>query len=133
MGKGPGERYSTVATKAWKHKGVAVEAGHAGIAFKVDQPHAIPDPTDAAAIAAAQTVAIGADVVIDMDGVHDIPSAQLPAGAVVGTQLWINPAAAVGADLLDATATGAIKFGIVDAIDTVLGRATVNLTQRSSF
>lgn len=133
MAKQPGQRYSTTATKAWKHKGPAVEAGHAGIAFKVDQPLPITDPTSSAQITAATTVTVGADVVIDMDGLHDIPTSQLPVGAVVGTQLWIDPTDAPGAALRNATATGRVKFGIVDAIDTTLGRAQINLTQRSSF
>lgn len=129
----PGKRYSTVATKAWKHGGPAVEAGHAGIAHKVGQPLAIPDNTSGAAITAAQTVVVGEDVVIDLEDVHEVPVAQLPGGAVVGTALWIDPADAPGAALHNAAAAGRVKFGIVDAIDATLGRALVNLTQRSSF
>jgi hypothetical protein len=35
--------------------------------------------------------------------------------------------------LANAAAAGRTKFGVVDSIDAVLGRALVNLTQRSSF
>jgi hypothetical protein len=126
--EGPGERYSVIATKAAIHGRPAVENGHGGIAAKSSQ--AAPATVSTANATAAQAIAIGEEMVIMMHGVHEVPSALLPGGAIAGTPLWI-----VAADnsLANAAAAGRTKFGIVDSIDAVLGRALVNLTQRSSF
>lgn len=126
--EGPGRRYPATATKATVHGAPAVEVKHAGIAAKSAQ--VAPMAPSVANAAIAQQIPIGEQFVIMLDGTHEVATSLLPGGAAVGDALWI-----VIADntLANAAAAGRVKFGIIDAIDTVLGRAVVNLTQRSSF
>jgi hypothetical protein len=89
-------------------------------------------PSVANAVLATQ-IAIGEEFVIMMDGDHEInPSSLLPGGAAAGTQLFIRPSDN-SLHALGSTTTGDVKLGVVDSIDTVNGRASINLTQRSSF
>lgn len=126
--EGPGQRYVAVATKATTHAAPAVELKHAGIAAKSEQIAAMA-PNLANAALAVQ-IPIGEHFVIMLSGVHTIESSLLPGGAAAGDQLWIDSA---DNTLKSAAGAGRIKFGLLDSIDTTLGRAEVNLTQRSSF
>jgi hypothetical protein len=128
--KGPGARYSTFATKQVTHGNPCVEHNHAGIAHLVDQQAPIWDPSNAAAVTAAALIKVGDDIVIDMEGIHHFASSLLPGGVAIGDPLWI---AAADNTLQTAAGAGRTKFGILSELDTVLGRAGVNLTQRSSF
>lgn len=126
----PGRRYDASATKATTHGAPTVELNHAGIAAKSAQ--VAPMAPSVANAAIAQQIAVGEDFVIMMDGVHEVATNLLPAGTVAGSQLFIRPADNT-LHLAGATAAGDVKFGLVDEIDATLGRAQVNLTQRSSF
>lgn len=126
--EGPGERYSTLATKATSHGAPTVENNHAGIAAKSAQ--AAPAAVSTVNALAAQQIAIGEELVIMLQGLHEIDDALLPAGAIAGTQLWIDT---VDNSLENAAGAGRVKFGLVSSIDAALGRALVNLSQRSSF
>lgn len=134
--EGPGRRYDVVATKATSHGKPVVELNHAGIAAKSAQIAAMA-PSVANAALAVQ-IAIGEDFVIMLDGDHEVAVADLPGGAAAGDRLWIKAsdntlalaATALTAGVLNA---GYSKFGLIDSIDTALGHASVNLTQRSSF
>jgi hypothetical protein len=120
--QGPGQRYSVVATKATAHGKPVVENKHPGIAAKSTQ--ALPaDPTTANATA-AQNIAIGEEMVIMLEGIHTVLVADLPAGAVVGDQVFIRSADNV---LVNAGGAGIVKFGLISSIDATLGRALVNL------
>lgn len=134
--EGPGRRFSVPFTKASTHGAPAVELGHAGVAAKSAQIPAMA-PSLANAALAVQ-IAIGEEAVIMMDGVHEVASSALPGGAAAGSPLYIHAtdnslalaATALTAGVLNA---GYWKFGLIDSIDTTLGRAQVNLTQRSAF
>lgn len=134
--EGPGRRYDVVATKATTHGAPVIELNHAGIAAKSSQ--AAPMAPSVANAVIAQQIAIGEDFVIMLEGDHDVAVAALPGGAAAGDRLFIKAsdntlalaATALTAGVLNA---GYAKFGLIDDIDTVLGRAHVNLTQRSSF
>jgi hypothetical protein len=134
--EGPGGRYSVIATKAVAHGAPAIEKNHAGIAAKSAQ--ASPAAPSVANALAAQQIAIGEEFVIMLSGLHEVAVAALPGGAAEGDPVYIvkadntlaNAAAALNAGLLRATHA---KFGLISSIDTVLGRALVNLNQRSAF
>lgn len=126
----PGRRYVATATKATTHGAHTVEVNHAGIASKSTQIPAMAPSVANAALAVA--IAIGEEFVIMLDGQHEVATSALPGGTVVGSQLFIRPADNT-LHLAGATAAGDVKFGLVDEIDTGLGRALVNLSQRSSF
>lgn len=128
--EGPGRRFVATATKATTHGAHTVELNHAGIAAKSQQVPAMAPSVANAALAVA--IGVGEEFVIMLDGVHEVATAALPAGTVVGDQLFIRPADNT-LHKAGATAAGDVKFGLVDEIDTGLGRALVNLTQRSSF
>lgn len=132
----PGRRFAVTATKATTHGAPAVELGHAGIAAKSAQiPPLVPSVANAVI---AQAIAIGEEFVLMMDGVHEVAVSALPGGAAAGNPLYIKAAdntlalaaTALTAGVLNA---GFWKFGLLDEIDTGLGRAQVNLTQRSAF
>lgn len=126
--EGPGRRISVTATKATTHGAPAVELNHAGVAAKSE---AIPPMAPSVANAAlAVAIAVSEEFVIMLDGVHEVATSLLPAGAAAGDALWI---ATADNTLHNAAGAGLVKFGLIDSIDTTLGRAQVNLTQRSSF
>lgn len=134
--EGPGRRFDAIATKATTHGAPAVELNHAGVAAKSTQIPAMAPSLANAAI--AQQIAIGEDFVIMMDGVHEVVTGSLPGGAATGNALYIKVAdnsLHLAADALTAGVlnAGFVKYGLIDSIDTTLGRAQVNLTQRSSF
>lgn len=118
----PGSRYSVVATKAAKHGDPVVENKHPGIAAKSSQ--GLPAYPSQANADAAQNIAIGEEMVIMLKGAHEVAVAKLPAGAVVGDQVFIRSADNV---LVNATGAGIVKFGLISSIDATLGRALVNL------
>jgi hypothetical protein len=124
----PGKRYEATATKATTHGAPCVELNHAGVAAKSQQ--IAPMVPSLANAAIAQQIAVGEAFIIMLAGKHEVLSSLLPAGAVAGTQLWINPA---DNTLKNATSAGYVKYGVVDSIDTTHGRALVNLDQRGSF
>lgn len=134
--EGPGRRWDGIATKPHTHGAPAIELNHAGIAAKSAQ--AAPMAPSVANAALAVQIGIGEDFVIMLDGDHEVAVSALPGGAVAGDRLFIKAAddtlalaaTALTAGVLNA---GFAKFGIIDDIDTVLGRAHVNLSQRSSF
>lgn len=134
--EGPGTSFDVVATKATAHGKCVVELGHAGVAAKSAQ--AAPAAPSVANAAAAQVIAVGEDFVIRMHGVHEVAVADLPGGAAAGNPLYIHTtdnALALAATALTAGVLNAnfVKFGLIDSIDTVLGRAQVNLNQRAAF
>lgn len=134
--EGPGRRYDATATKATTHGAPAIELNHPGIAAKSEQ--IAPMAPSVANAALAVQIAINEHFVIMLDGQHEVAVSALPAGAAVGDRLWIeasdntlaNAAEALTAGVLNA---GFAKFGVIDEIDTVLGRALVNLSLRSTF
>lgn len=126
--EGPGRRYDAIATKAAVHGAPVVELNHAGQAAKSAQ--AVPMAVSVANATIAQQIAVGEEFVIMLDGVHEFANSYLPASGAVGDQLWINPA---NNALARASSAGFVKFGVIDWIDTTLGRFQVNLTQRSSY
>lgn len=126
----PGQRYAATATKQVMHGAHTVEVNHAGIAAKSQQ--IAPMVPSLANATIAQTIAVGEEFVIMMAGTHEVAVSALPGGTVVGSQLYIRPADNT-LHLAGATQAGDVKFGVVDEIDTGLGRAQVNLSQRSSF
>lgn len=134
--EGPGQRFSCTATKATAHGKCAVELGHAGVAAKSAQ--IAPAAPSVANAAAAVAIGIGEEFVIMMNGLHEVAVADLPGGAAAGNPVYIR--ASDNAIVLAATAlssgvlqAGFWKFGLIDSIDTVLGRALVNLNRRDSF
>lgn len=124
----PGERFSVAATKAVRHKRPAIELGHPGIALK----SANPDPMvpNAANAALAEQIAVGEEMVIALSGAWPVEVALLPAGAVAGAALWIDPA---DNSLEAAAGAGLVKFGRISSIDATLGLALVNLNLRDTF
>lgn len=126
----PGRRYSVTATKATSHGAATVELNHAGIAAKSAQ--VAPMAPSVANAALAVQIAIGEEFVIMMDGQHEVPTSTLPVGSVAGSQLFIRPSDN-SLHLAGSTAGGDVKFGVVDEINSGLGTAQVNLSQRSSF
>lgn len=128
----PGRTHVGPVTVATKHGDPVVIEGFAGIAHTIDQPLPITDPTSQAQIDASQTIAVGVDGLVNLEGNVDVRTALLPAGAVVGTPLWIDPA---DNTLKNAAAAGRLKFGMVEALDGAqfAGYSKVNLTQRSAF
>lgn len=126
--EGPGSRFSVVATKATSHGAPAVEHNHPGIAAKSAQVD--PMAPTAANAALADNIAIGEEFVIMLAGLHEVPVADLPAGAAVGDPLWI---AAADNALAAAAGAGLVKFGRISSIDATLGRALVNLNLRDTF
>lgn len=132
----PGERYSVAATKEVRHKDPAVENFHPGIALKSAQPE--PMAVNTANAEAAQQIPVGEEMVIAMTGAWPVDVDLLPAGAAVGDPLWITIADNALADDAEAltggiTEAGYVKFGRISSIDTLLGRALVNLNLRSTF
>lgn len=132
----PGRRYDATATKQVNHGDPSVELGHGGIAAKSAQtPPMAPSVANALL---AQQIAVGEEFTIMLDGIHEVSTTLLPVGAVAGSQLYIEAddnslvlaAEATTGGVLNA---GFTKFGVIDSIDTALGEALVNLTQRSSF
>lgn len=126
----PGRRYSVTATKATTHGAPAVELNHAGVAAKSAQIAAMAPSLANAAIAVQ--IGIGEEFVIMLDGAHDVATSLLPGGTVAGSQLYIRPSDN-SLHLAGATTTGDVKWGVVDALNTSAGNASVNLSQRSSF
>jgi hypothetical protein len=132
----PGQRYEAVATKNTSHGKPATELGHAGIAAKSAQIAPMVPSVANAALAVA--IPIGEPFIVMLDGSHEVAVSDLPGGAVAGSKIYIREsdnalvlaATAVTSGVLNA---GFLKFGVVDSIDSTLGRALVNLTQRSSF
>lgn len=132
----PGRRYDAIATKATTHGSPVVELNHAGIAAKSEQ--VAPMVPSVANAAIAQQIAIGEEFIIMMDGQHEVLISALPGGAAAGNPVYIKvadntlalAATALTAGVLNA---GFVKFGLLDSLDTDLGTAVVNLTQRSSF
>lgn len=134
--EGPGERYSVTATKAAIHGDPVTEKNHAGIAAKSSQAQG-GYPTAANAVAATR-IAIGEEMVIMMDGLHPVASSLLPGGAAAGDPIYIRKADNVLVNAAEALTAGVLeaaynKFGLISAIDTTLGVASINLEQRSAF
>lgn len=134
--EGPGKRYSTVATKATSHGAPVVENRHPGIAAKSSQVE--PMAATAANALLAADIAIGEELVIMLDGLHEVAVADLPAGAAEGDPLYITVADNALADAAEALTGGLVeaeyvKFGLLSSIDTALGRAQVNLNLRDTF
>lgn len=134
--EGPGKRYSCIATKAVAHGAPAVEKRHPGIAAKSAQ--AAPAAVSVANATAAQQIAIGEEMVIMLDGAHEVAVAALPGGAVEGDPLWIEIADNTLANAAEALTTGIteagyVKYGVISTIDATLGRALVNLNLKASF
>lgn len=88
--EGPGVRQSLIATKATEHGAPVVEKKHPGIAAKSAQVE--PMAATAANALLADNIGIGEEFVVMLGGVHEIPSALLPGGAVEGDGLWIREA-----------------------------------------
>lgn len=134
--EGPGRRYAVLATKATTHGAPAVELNHGGIAAKSAQIAPMAPSVANAALAVA--IAINEQFTIMLDGVHEVAVSALPAGAAAGDPLYIKAADNTLHKAVDALTAGVLnagftKFGLIDSIDTTLGRAEVNLSQRSAF
>lgn len=134
--EGPGRRYSVTATKATSHGKPAVELAHPGIAAKSTQ--VAPMVPSVANAALAVQIGIGEEFVIMLTGVHEVAVADLPAGAAAGDPLYIKASDNTLHKAVDAVTSGALnagffKFGVIDSIDTTLGRAQVNLNLRGAF
>lgn len=125
-----------IATKQVVHKKPAVEKKHPGIAHKSTQ--AAPAVVSVANAAAAQVIVVGEEFVIAMYGTWPVLVAELPGGAVVQDGLWIRIADNVLVNAAEALTGGIteaayVKFGVISEIDTVLGRALVNLNLRDTL
>jgi hypothetical protein len=128
--EGPGRRFSVTATKATTHGAPVVELNHPGVAAKSAQTPPMAPSVANAALAVA--IGVGEEFVIMMDGVHEVATSLLPGGAAAGNALYIHPADNT-LKLVGGMSSGDVKFGVIDSIDTNLGRAAVNLSLRSSF
>lgn len=136
--RSPGATFVAKATKEVTHGNPCVEANHAGIAHKSTQ--IAPGVPSTAAAEAARKIIVGEQMVIHMTGMHEFPSSLLPGSSAVGDRLLIKKSdnslvkAVEGAKEDEPAELGThVKFGVIDEIDTVAGRAHVNLTERASF
>lgn len=127
--QGPGLRKNdAVATKAVLHGDPCIENGVPGVAFKNAQLGTFVDPS----VAGARTVAVNEKFTIQIGGKIFVRTALLNGGLGAfpeGTKCYIKTAD----NTIDPAATGAVKFGVVQKVDTARGGVYINTNLRDTF
>ena len=137
-GQRPGRREVVTATKDVLHGAPATESGMTGIAAKIGQ--APPMAPNSANALIAQTIDSSADedFILFLDGTNDVLVSLLPAGADVFDAVYIKISDNSLVDGAEALTDGALepeylKFGRIVEIDTLSGRARVNLNVKAEL